>query len=195
MTDPSPPEAAVLRARILARIGGIVGLVGLPTIIGFFVEPYVNGSTQPFATLSDIFGLGLSAALLVLVLALRGVARIASGSGSTWTQIAGVVGGSAGTAGSAALVWGELGGPTGGSWTLLASSGLALQAVGYSAILFWCLLLGSQLKETGSPGGLRWGVIGATVLGLPLWLLWLDRNLVANPAPPDGARSSYMTPT
>jgi hypothetical protein len=53
-----------------------------------------------------------------------------------------------------------------------------LLLVGYLAFAGWLWIVGSRGSDSGRlPNGRRMAVIGATVVGLPLWLVWIARRL------------------
>lgn len=55
-----------------------------------------------------------------------------------------------------------------------------LLLVGYLAFAGWLWIVGSRGSDSGRlPSGRRMAVIGATVVGLPLWLVWIARRLEA----------------
>ena len=60
--------------------------------------------------------------------------------------------------------------------TFDASSPLVL--IGYLAFAGWLWIVGSLGSTSGRlPNGRRMAVVGATMVGLPLWLVWVARHL------------------
>jgi hypothetical protein len=55
-----------------------------------------------------------------------------------------------------------------------------LVLIGYFAFAGWLWIVGSRGSDSGRlPGGRRMALVGATVIGLPLWLVWVTRHLAA----------------
>lgn len=53
-----------------------------------------------------------------------------------------------------------------------------LLLIGYLAFAGWLWIVGSVGSSSGRlPGGRRMAVVGATIVGLPLWLVWVARQL------------------
>ena len=63
-----------------------------------------------------------------------------------------------------------------GMITFDAASPLVL--IGYLAFAGWLWIVGSLGSTSGRlPNGRRMAVVGATMVGLPLWLVWVSRHL------------------
>jgi hypothetical protein len=53
-----------------------------------------------------------------------------------------------------------------------------LVLIGYLAFAGWLWIVGARGSDSGRlPGGRRMALVGATVVGFPLWLLWVSRHL------------------
>jgi hypothetical protein len=65
---------------------------------------------------------------------------------------------------------------TAGVWTFEAAGPLVL--IGYLAFAGWLWIVGSLGSRSGRlPNGRRMAVVGATIVLLPLWLVWVAREL------------------
>jgi hypothetical protein len=89
-------------------------------------------------------------------------------------HILGLIAGVAGLIGSVVLVGAELGVMRLGGWSL--TLGLPLQFLGWLALIAWCLYSGYILRQAGVSKALALGIIGATFVGLPVWLAWLGKH-------------------
>jgi hypothetical protein len=55
----------------------------------------------------------------------------------------------------------------------------------YVGLAVWFVLTGYLGRVAGVlPNGVRWGILGATYLGYPIWAFWMSRRLAPRSAPP-----------
>jgi len=58
-------------------------------------------------------------------------------------------------------------------------------SVVYVGLAVWFVVSGYSGRVAGVlPNGVRWGILGATYVGYPLWAFWMSRHLVSRSAPP-----------
>jgi hypothetical protein len=64
----------------------------------------------------------------------------------------------------------------------------------YVGLAAWFVLTGYLGRATGVlPNGVRWGILGATYVGYPIWAFWMGRHLVPRSAPPVHGRLVITT--
>jgi hypothetical protein len=69
--------------------------------------------------------------------------------------------------------------------TLTFEQELTPVSVGYIGLAIWFVLSGYLGRIAGVlPDGVRWGILGATYVGYPIWAFWMSRRLVQRTAPP-----------
>jgi hypothetical protein len=55
----------------------------------------------------------------------------------------------------------------------------------YVGLAVWFVVSGYLGRVAGVlPNGVRWGILGATYVGYPIWAFWMSRRLVPRSAPP-----------
>jgi hypothetical protein len=55
----------------------------------------------------------------------------------------------------------------------------------YVGLAVWFVVTGYLGRVAGVlPNGVRWGILGATYIGYPIWAVWMSRHLVSQSAPP-----------
>jgi hypothetical protein len=55
----------------------------------------------------------------------------------------------------------------------------------YIGLAVWFVVSGYLGRSVGVlPNGVRWGILGATYVGYPIWAFWMSRRLVPRSAPP-----------
>jgi hypothetical protein len=55
----------------------------------------------------------------------------------------------------------------------------------YIGLAVWFVVTGYLGRVAGVlPNGVRWGILGATYIGYPIWAVWMSRHLVSQSAPP-----------
>jgi len=59
----------------------------------------------------------------------------------------------------------------------------------YIGLAVWFVVSGYLGRSVGVlPNGVRWGILGATYVGYPIWAFWMSRRLVPRSAPPKHGR-------
>ena len=165
----------------LAIVEAAVSAVGVVTLALFFGIVATTGAPQPWGTINDISGLLFFVVLTSILLLTRRVVGSIGWKGARWVSLTGFASAGTGIAGSTMLVFEELGGPTFGAGGYLAGVGLGIQYVATVLLVGWCVSFGYQLKLTGWPKAMRWGLAGATFFGAPFWFAWIGKQLLAPP--------------
>jgi hypothetical protein len=64
----------------------------------------------------------------------------------------------------------------------------------YIGLAVWFVVSGYVGRAAGVlPNGVRWGILGATYVGYPIWAFWMSRHLVPRSAPPVHGRLVITT--
>jgi hypothetical protein len=64
----------------------------------------------------------------------------------------------------------------------------------YVGLAVWFLVAGYLGRVAGVlPNGVRWGILGATYVGYPIWAFWMSRHVTPRSAPPVHGRLVITT--